>query len=152
MAERFQIRTAALADVAALGVIERACFSDPWSDRSLSEALASPYGVGVVATGTGRVLGYLLAREVGGSGEILNLAVAPGARRGGVGSALLEEGLRLLGLRGAREVFLEVRASNLAATELYARSGFRAVGSRRGYYRAPTEDALVMRLEIVGSA
>jgi len=153
MAGRFQIRSATPADAVALGIIERACFADPWTDRSLAEALASPHGIGVVATGGGdAILGYLMAREVGGSGEILNLAVAPGSRRGGVGQALLEEGLAVLGARGAREVFLEVRESNLAALELYTRRGFRAVGSRRGYYRAPTEDAVVMRLQIDGSA
>jgi ribosomal-protein-alanine N-acetyltransferase len=41
-------------------------------------------------------------------------------------------------------VFLEVRESNAAARALYARFGFREGGRRRGYYRKPVEDALVL--------
>ena len=46
---------------------------------------------------------------------------------------------------GARAAYLEVRASNGVALALYARFGFREVGRRRGYYRRPVEDAVVMR-------
>jgi ribosomal-protein-alanine N-acetyltransferase len=91
------------------------------------------------------MVGYLLARHVGGSGEILNLAVAPTVRRKGVGKALLAAGLRVFdGLRVA-EIFLEVRESNQSALALYLAEGFAVVGMRRGYYRSPLEDALVLR-------
>jgi ribosomal-protein-alanine N-acetyltransferase len=50
---------------------------------------------------------------------------------------------------GAEQCFLEVRVSNLAAIELYAKEGFSAVGRRHDYYPAtaatPREDALVLR-------
>lgn len=152
MADRCLIRPALPADVPALGVIERACFGDPWSDRSLAEALASSHGIALVATTEAEILGYLLARHAGGSGEILNLAVAPKGRRRGVGRALLEEGLRQLALVQAEQVFLEVRESNAAAIALYQGRGFRIAGSRRDYYRSPTEDALILRLDIGPSA
>ena len=72
-----RIRSATPADVAALGAIERRAFSDPWSDVSFREALTSPWTFGLVAeTGRG-VAGYLVGREVAGTGEVLNLAVAP---------------------------------------------------------------------------
>jgi ribosomal-protein-alanine N-acetyltransferase len=92
------------------------------------------------------IVGYLIAREAGGSGEILNLAVDPPQRRGGIARALLQSGLAALRRRGADEVFLEVRESNLAAQALYLSAGFRPVGQRAGYYRNPLEDALVLRL------
>ena len=41
-------------------------------------------------------------------------------------------------------VFLEVRPSNLAARSLYEKIGFTMLGLRRGYYRNPSEDAIVM--------
>ena len=91
-------------------------------------------------------VGYLVGRDVAGSGEILNLAVAPEHRRAGLARALLAEGLKLLSSRGAEEVFLEVRSSNTAALELYRAAGFRPVGMRADYYRNPREDALVLRL------
>lgn len=94
------------------------------------------------------IVGYLIGREVGGSGEILNLAVEPAFRRRGIARALLEAGLAALRRRGAGEVFLEVRVSNAAAQALYRQAGFRPVGQRPGYYRSPREDALVLRLEL----
>ncbi len=94
----------------------------------------------------GDIAGYLIAREAGGSGEILNLAVDPGRRRGGIGRILLDAGLATLRRRGAEEIFLEVRESNLAAQALYLGAGFRPVGQRAGYYRNPLEDGLVLRL------
>ena len=50
--------------------------------------------------------------------------------------------------RGVREVFLEVRVSNVGAQKLYHRYGFEEVGRRRNYYLEPVEDALVMRREL----
>lgn len=148
MAVPCQIRPATAADVPALLALERTCFPDPWSEQGLAESLQPPHGGGLVAESARGIVGYLITREVGGSGEILNLAIAPGLRRQGVGQGLLGAGLADLADRGAQEVFLEVRESNHAARELYARAGFRVVGARRGYYRSPSEDALVMRLEI----
>jgi [ribosomal protein S18]-alanine N-acetyltransferase len=45
-----------------------------------------------------------------------------------------------------KKLFLEVRVSNAAARALYAKSGFREIGVRRGYYPAHTgrEDAVVL--------
>jgi ribosomal-protein-alanine N-acetyltransferase len=144
----FRIRSAALADAAALVAIERRCFGDPWSETSFREALASDWTFGLVAE-TGRGLaGYLIGREAAGSGEILNLAVAPEFRRRGIGGQLLDTGLAAFRRRGAHEVFLEVRESNRSAQALYLSQGFRPVGQRASYYRNPREDALVLRLSL----
>lgn len=144
----YRIRSAVLADVEAMAAIERRAFSDPWSEASFREALTSAWTFGIVAqTGRG-VAGYLIAREVAGTGEVLNLAVAPEARRRGIGGALLEAGLVALRHRRVTEVFLEVRESNRSAQALYLGRGFRPVGQRAAYYRNPREDALVLRLAI----
>jgi ribosomal-protein-alanine N-acetyltransferase len=91
------------------------------------------------------IVGYLIAREAAGTGEILNLAVDPPWRRRGIAWTLLDAGLVALQRRGTEEVYLEVRVSNDAARLLYQRAGFRPVGRRGGYYRNPLEDALVLR-------
>ena len=148
MDDPFRTRPAALADAAALVAIERRCFSDPWSEAAFREALASEWSFGIVSEGRRGVAGYLIGREAGGSGEILNLAVAPEFRRRGIGGVLLEEGLDAFRERGASEVFLEVRESNRSAQSLYLARGFRAVGQRAAYYRNPREDALVLRLAL----
>jgi ribosomal-protein-alanine N-acetyltransferase len=142
----YRIRSAAAADVPALAGIERRAFSDPWSEGSFREALTSPWTFGLVAETSRGTAGYLIGREVAGTGEVLNLAVAPEFRRRGIGGALLDAGLAAFRRRRVDEVFLEVRESNLSAQALYLGHGFRPVGQRAAYYRNPREDALVLRL------
>jgi ribosomal-protein-alanine N-acetyltransferase len=144
----YRIRSAVPADAEAFAAIERRCFSDPWSETSFREALSSPWTFGIAAQSSRGVTGYLIAREVAGTGEVLNLAVAPEFRRRGVGGALLRAGLTALRHRRVGEVFLEVRESNRSAQSLYAGHGFRPVGQRAAYYRNPKEDALVLRLAL----
>lgn len=144
----YRIRSAIPADAGPLVAIERRCFSDPWSERSFREALDSPWSFGLVAYAGPRIAGYLIGREVAGTGEVLNLAVAPDFRRRGVARALLRAGLALLTKRHVDEVYLEVRESNRSAQALYLSSGFRPVGQRAAYYRNPKEDALVLWLAL----
>jgi len=144
----YRIRPAVPADAKSMLELERRAFTDPWSEASFHEALASAWTFGLVAeTGRG-VAGYFIGREVAGTGEVLNLAVVPEFRRRGVAGALLEAGLAAFGRRKVHEVLLEVRESNLPAQALYLGRGFRAVGQRASYYRNPREDALVLRLAL----
>ena len=144
----YRIRSAVPTDAAPLAAIERRCFADPWSETSFREALDSPWAFGFVAHAGPKVAGYLIGREMAGTGEVLNLAVAPDFRRRGVGRGLLRTGLALRRKRRVDEVFLEVRESNRSAQALYLSSGFRPVGQRAAYYRNPKEDALVLWLAL----
>ena len=146
------VRLAHSADVSALVTLERRCFSDPWTAASFREAVDASWSFGLVSEAGGELVGYLIAREAAGTGEILNLAVAPEHRRAGLARQLLDAGMAALAARGVTEVFLEVRESNLAAQSLYADAGFRAVGHRPAYYRSPKEDALVLRRELAPEA
>lgn len=133
--------------MAQVAPIERAVFSDPWSDRDLSDCVRSgvPF---LVAEQKGAVIGYVIARHALDEAEILNLGVAPTRQREGVGRALVQEVLARLRRSGVATVFLEVRESNAAARRLYADLGFASVGRRRDYYRLPAEDAVVLRAMI----
>ncbi len=91
-----------------------------------------------------RPQGFLLGRSVSDEAELLTLAVAPEARRRGVGRALLAEFAHTSHARGAREAFLEVASDNAPAIALYASAGWQRAGTRRDYY-APGIDAIVMR-------
>jgi ribosomal-protein-alanine N-acetyltransferase len=153
-----RIRRASRADLGAMLRIEQASFADPWTVDSLATALALERMRVFVAelAGFGKrgggaapeVLGYVVALVVGVEAEIADLAVAPDARRLGIGRALLEEVMAELATAGVRAVYLEVRESNQAAQTLYASNGFAPVGRRRGYYRSPVEDALVLRRDL----
>ena len=127
--------------------IERVAFSDPWSERDFRECVASgvPF---LVADARGSVVGYTIAHHAIDEGEILNLGVVPELRGQGVGRALVEAMLSRLRNEGVRTVFLEVRESNAPAQHLYASLGFAEVGRRRGYYRLPKEDAVILRARI----
>ncbi|MBZ5728147.1 MAG: ribosomal protein S18-alanine N-acetyltransferase [Acidobacteriia bacterium] len=89
-----------------------------------------------------RVAGFLVSRTIAGEEcEVLNLAVAPEFRRQGVARGLLKA--LLATVQGV--VFLEVRESNTGAREFYKSVGFQEVNTRKGYYEAPPEAAIVMK-------
>jgi ribosomal-protein-alanine N-acetyltransferase len=133
--------------VAQVASIERAVFSDPWSDRDLSECVQSGVPFLLAEQGSA-VIGYIIAQHAVDEAEILNLGVAPARQHEGIGRALAGEMLAGLRLLGVAKVFLEVRESNAAARRLYAVLGFTEVGRRRDYYRLPLEDAVVLRAAI----
>ena len=77
--------------------------------------------------------------------EVEGLVVDQDYRRRGIGSALIEACMAWAANAGALSIRLEVRASNAAALALYQRHGFSTVGSRRAYYSAPVEDAVLLQ-------
>lgn len=140
------VRRAAMADLDAIVAIESASFATPWSRASFRDMVVGDGALLLVAVDAGdRVVGFAVLITAADEAELANLAVAPSARRGGVATRLVEDVLARAEAAGAQEVFLEVRESNAAARALYAAQGFTEVGRRRGYYRAPDEDGLVLR-------
>lgn len=128
----------------ALAEIERLCFPVPWSAEQLREELGG--NLFLVAEDETGVLGYVGCQVVLDEGYITNVAVHPRARRRGAARALLE---RLQADAVRRELAfltLEVRASNAPAIALYEGAGYQSVGIRRGFYREPKEDAVLMTL------
>ncbi len=75
-------------------------------------------------------------------GHILNIAVNPERRKGGVGTRLMEEIESRFREAEATQVTLEVRESNSGAQGFYRGRGFSELGRVRAYY--PDEDAIVM--------
>jgi ribosomal-protein-alanine N-acetyltransferase len=95
------------------------------------------------------IVAYAVMRGAADEVEVLGLGVAPPFRGHGLGRWLLRLGLRQAARRGARAAFLEVRPSNEPARRLYAATGFVLHGRRTAYYRAPPEDALILRCALV---
>ena len=125
-------------------MIEQEVFADPWSTQDFRDCVTADAVFLVAETGE-TITGYVVAIDAADEGEILNLAVAPGGRRTGLGRALVEAVLAALADRGAEHVYLEVRESNAPARALYATHGFKEAGRRKAYYRRPVEDAIVLR-------
>ena len=125
------------------------CFTvpRPWTEAEFAGFLSDPL-VYLLVEGDA---GFLLGRAVAGEAELLTLAVAPEARRRGMGQRLVSRFLYQARLRGAESAFLEVAADNAPAQALYARAGFAQTGRRRGYYQGidgRKVDALVLRKEL----
>jgi [ribosomal protein S18]-alanine N-acetyltransferase len=156
IAGALHIRRAVEADVNAMVAIERASFSDPWTASAIASTLRYDHMRVLVAEergelggdGAGRPLGYVVAMVAGQEAEIADLAVSPDARRRGIGRALIDRLLADLEAEGVESVFLEVRESNRGARALYESRAFRGIGRRRGYYRLPVEDALLLKREL----
>ncbi|MDD6274164.1 MAG: ribosomal protein S18-alanine N-acetyltransferase [Clostridiaceae bacterium] len=128
--------------------IEQACFTAPWSRAGLESDLLSPtsHWYGAADRQTGRLAAFLGVHICLDEAEIVNVATHPDYRRLGLAEELLREFLRLH--PALSQIFLEVRESNTAARTLYAKLGFSAYAVRRNYYEKPTEDAVLMRLQI----
>lgn len=102
----------------------------------------------LVAESAEKFLGFAVMGIAADEAEIESLAVDASTRRQGIGRRLCETQIGWAGVQGANKVFLEVRMSNDAARALYEALGFREAAVRRGYYREPTEDGLVMVREL----
>lgn len=127
-----------------ISALEQACFSRPWSLKSLGNAICDPNAAWLVAERGGTVAGYIGMQFILDEGTVTNLAVRQDCRRCGVASLLLEAALERAERLSLSTVALEVRESNLAARKLYASHGFEQCGLRRGYYSDPDEDALIL--------
>jgi [ribosomal protein S18]-alanine N-acetyltransferase len=119
-----------------------------WSREALEETLEREPGHFLVGLYDQQIAGFIIGRRIREEGEILNLAVHPKARRRGVANALTKAMLDAFVCAGVSSVHLEVRESNSSAIDLYQRVGFRLASRREGYYHAPEEAALLLRLEL----
>ena len=133
--------------VAQVAELEKLCFSDPWSERSVASELENKLSYWLVAVEGERVAGYIGSQSVMGESDMMNVAVHPEFRRQGIAQQLVLRLVEELAKRGNHCLSLEVRASNAPAIALYEKLGFSQVGRRPKYYRNPREDALILRKE-----
>ena len=141
------IETMKSSHVAQIAQLEKICFSDPWSERSIASELDNQLAFWLVATEGETVAGYIGSQTVIDETDMMNVAVHPDFRRKGIAEALVNGLVEHLKTMGSHCLTLEVRASNAPAIALYGKLGFAEIGRRRNYYRNPREDALILRKE-----
>ncbi|MGE5323776.1 MAG: ribosomal protein S18-alanine N-acetyltransferase [Actinomycetota bacterium] len=142
----FAVRQAVAADLARVLEIARATSGAAQWTFSQYEKMAEPAPdrLLLVLHDGRQAQGFIAGARAGDDWEIENIAVDLPFQRRGLGSQLLCEFLNRV--RQPRQaVLLEVRESNVAGRKLYEKMGFVQVGRRTAYYRAPEEDALVMK-------
>jgi ribosomal-protein-alanine N-acetyltransferase len=123
-----------------------------WTQADYANLAGDPLGLILVAEldtmSPPTIAGFAAFHRVMDEAELRNMAVAPAHQRQGVGRELLAEGRRRLLEQGVRQIYLEVRASNISAQRLYYSSGFGLRSRRCDYYNDPREDGLVLSLEL----
>jgi ribosomal-protein-alanine N-acetyltransferase len=142
------IRLAVVGDVPAIIVMERSIpAAAHWTEQQYQNIFGNhgPRRLAFVGDDGGALIAFLIVRIVEAEWEIENLGVIEHARRHGTGTALMRGLLDLASRERASAVFLEVRASNVAARGLYRKVGFTEEGRRQEYYREPSEDAISYR-------
>jgi ribosomal-protein-alanine N-acetyltransferase len=145
VARELRVRRLAYSDLPAVIAIERRSFPIPWSLAMFVLELSKPSGICLAATVGDELVGYLVCSRYDQVWHLMNVAVAPGRRRLGVASRLIE---RLFeDGRGELPFTLEVRVSNRQAIAMYKGFGFRSAGVRPRYYHDNGEDALIMWLD-----
>ena len=142
------IRKMAIDDIPAVVELDKMSFSLPWPERSFRFELSdNPASRCWVAEVEGRIVGMIVVWLLIGEAHVATLATHPNFRRQGIAKRLLSHALQYLTDEGAQSSFLEVRASNSAAQEMYHKFGYRESGRRRRYYKDNDEDAILMKLD-----
>jgi ribosomal-protein-alanine N-acetyltransferase len=131
-----------------MAAIHATCFptGEAWDATVMAAELGQPGVFGFIDEEGG----LILARTAADEAEILTLAVAPLARRRGIGRALVEAAAAHACAMGADRFCLEVSTTNQAAQALYRAAGFVPVGRRLRYY-PDGADALILSRGLVPS-
>ncbi|QYC38529.1 ribosomal-protein-alanine N-acetyltransferase [Nonomuraea coxensis DSM 45129] len=146
------LRPMTVADLPAVMAIERATFPlDAWSEGMMRGELDDMPRTRhyVVALVEDEIVAYAGLAAASDQADVQTIAVLDKHQGRGIGSALLTELLAEARRRGAREMFLEVRADNPRAQSVYRRFEFEEIGTRRRYYDDGT-DAIMMRRKLDG--
>jgi ribosomal-protein-alanine N-acetyltransferase len=134
--------------------INRVCLPENYSALFFMDLYERYPKTFIIAEQEANTVGYIMCRMETGftsfgifgiskKGHVVSIAVLPACRYKGVGSALMKDAMKKMLEYKARECFLEVRASNTPAVDMYKKLGFKVVRTKQGYY-ADGEDAYVM--------
>ncbi len=126
----------------AVAELENECFGTGWDEKSISKAYKDfKFFVAVCDRET---VGYISINSVLDEGYIGNVAVAPQKRGRGIGKILVERAVAYARDNSLSFLSLEVRESNKRAISLYQKVGFKNEGVRKGFYKNPKEDGVIM--------
>ncbi|MDO4618591.1 MAG: ribosomal protein S18-alanine N-acetyltransferase [Clostridia bacterium] len=146
--DNFTIRPIRAEDAGELARLDIECFSVPWSETAFKDEAENAIATYFLACDSEKIIGYIGYWNVMNEGNITNIAVLPEYRRKKVASLLLEHSVKTA-ISGKLDLLtLEVRKSNIPARSLYEKYGFKEIGVRKNYYHKPTEDAIIMTLNL----
>ena len=139
------VRKARPEDAEGIYAVEQESFSVPWSLSSIQRELTHiELTMYYVLEDQGTIAGYAGLWHVLDEGQITNIALLKKYRGQGYGELLLRVLMEEAWKRDCKDIFLEVRFSNMPALALYRKLGYEVVSVRKKYYSEPVEDAYVM--------
>ena len=134
--------------------IERNSSKSPWPTEHFRSSLENSNNLSYVLMLGDKLIGYVIATLAIDSADILNITIDSGYQRQGYATKILSHLVNEFSEKGAKEVFLEARASNNGAISFYNSQGFKQISVRKNYYMKNSnnstqrEDGIIMRLEI----
>ena len=136
-------------DLGVVADLEKSLYAFPWSLGNFRDSVQAGYDCWVACHGD-QVIGYAILMVALDEAHLLNIAVASGWQRRGIGRAFLDYVLGVAREAKCEIVYLEVRPSNLAARQMYREAGFQQIAIRPSYYpaRGGREDALFLGITL----
>lgn len=129
--------------------IEKECFSVPFKLDDILSYLENPiWNFFVAKDENSQILGYISFTVILDECQIVNAATSKKYRQNGVAKMLLRAVLDFAKETGCNKSFLEVRESNIPAIKLYEKFGYLQVGISKNHYSMPTENAILMNLDL----
>lgn len=125
-------------------IIEKKCFSIPWTENMLLEELENSLAKYFVIKFAGKIVGYGGMWFILDEAHITNIAIDPNYQKQGLGSHILSHMIKVAEEDAIYQMTLEVRKSNKAALDLYKKFHFKEYGIRPKYYEDNQEDAIIM--------
>ena len=152
---KLTLTKAHIQDIEEISDLEKDCFSDPWTYGMFRDSMENETVTFFIVRSDDpdkRLIAYAGIGICGDQSDIINFAVKPDNRRNGIATFIIDYLIQFAEISAVKDIFLEVRESNIPARQLYIKSGFRDSGIRKNYYKDPVENAIVMtkHIEIQG--
>ena len=141
------IRKANLDDVEAIVSLDQEVLQTNWHEKLYAESIVFKDTQSLVLDHEGRLIGFLIYRNIGGDFEIIQLALNKAYQRQGLASMMIDYMIQDAQSSHIEFIYLEVEMDNLPALNLYKKYGFEAIHQRKNYY-GQEQDAIVMRKEM----
>ncbi|MGA1644228.1 MAG: GNAT family N-acetyltransferase [bacterium] len=129
-----------------LAELDKSCFKKAWREESFIKLMTHSWFRAWTwhAEANSEALGFLIVEDHSDLFSILRIGVVPGHQRQGIGREMMDFLIQLARNEQIPKILLEVHEFNLAAQHLYFASGFRQIHRKKGYYRDPPGNALVL--------
>ena len=122
-------------------------FSDGWNKNMLESAFLNGRFLAIAKRIEQRLVAVITISTTQFDADIEGIVVDSAFRNKGYAKELLTYSEKHLKTLGVEKIFLEVRASNTPARNLYSQKGYNEISIRKKYY-SDNEDAVVMAKEI----